>query len=565
MGNCYLQYNSKVYILGREWVLIGGRFNKKIIADVVVLEIIRMAGYATEEKEIIRHIGKKYSMSDDKVLDILNTLVEKGFLIKNHIKVPTQNYAMDSRKIEYMGIITCEREQALKKSLGSYIRNAQKNAHDITYVVIDDSSHNAQCSNINTIKYIAQEQCCKVGYMGFKERKKMVDLLCQHTTVSREIILYAFLPNMTEKWKDILFTAGAARNCLNAVSPYDKYIVIDDDSLPLGNYSERERKIAFSQGQGIAEHHYGIGDRLSNANIDLIELNNMYLGKKLKQILSNIQEVNINDYANDTKILLDQLDIYKESNIAVTTNTIQGIRDISVDTLLFSEQEKNTNWYIEKMKADYICSNPFLLTTTATGIDPIYFKIPFIPICRNEDVITGMIFNFLDGFALGVSINSNLTHAKAGGYTAIKNSQSNFYEEILYPILLKNILLKMQMNVPNVILPISKKIAIFKQYIVAVCGKSPKEMFSNITSMNSTIMEVCFAKIQEIKSPRKEKWSYVSTYPDSIDEILKSKKLADFRNMLLDYVELLEAWEELLHGCNKIKEKELFPITIYGT
>lgn len=560
----YLCCPLRIVPLEGKWIVSGGRYNKKLVVHPIHLEIFRLSSVLISEVELVNLISSKFNVSQEEVKQLICEFVDKGFLVCDEFAVPSLSTSKkDHRKIEYLGIITCDRPQALCEALEMYIKNAYKNGHDLTFFVVDDSRH-SQKENKKNIAHIAKELRCPVGYIGDSERRELIQLVSEGTGFSKELVSFAFYPN--GKMDTVRFSAGAARNCGVAFCAGAKYLLADDDSLPIGNNSTANRELSFSQGMPplLKSFNRECQEKESNCDIDVISYIKKYLGKTTREILEEHGSVDVGHYFNNTPVLVDKLKNFLDVRIGFSMCTIQGVRDISVDTYL-DDEYIHDGWYFERADSDCICSSPLLLTTTLTGFDSKQFVVPFFPIYRNEDVMTSMFLNSIDTYALSVTVNANLWHKKEKGHQEITYSKSNFYEEILFPKMLESILKNYYVSVPGSILPNEKRINMVKEYIEGICAEDSSKFISNICTMDYHLLEVCSKKMDHIKKLRKnvqQDYAYWRTYPKNKEELLSSNNIEMFRKALLQYVALLKVWDQILNSCEVLKETSKFPVTM---
>lgn len=558
----YLQYNASLVPLDGKIVLCGGRFGKKILANDIIVEIMRLTSIAICERDLIDYICTKFSISKKIAKEILILLQQKGFLAKDYIVISHRTaHSFRTSSISSFGLITCDRPDALKSAISSYIANAHNYNHEVDFFVVDDSNYSHR-KNLNILQELSGKYECCIHYMGTRERKKLVDLLEHQLNTLGELLLFGLFPKSHLKESATVFSAGAARNCAMAFSPERKLLVADDDSLPIGNYSSKLRTLSFSRGTASKRNLYfnKQPSTYMNHDIDVITLNNAYLGKSLQEILADQKTIELTTFFNKCPIFLGNQNKYFDSVVGFTVNSIQGVEDISVGTFLLGDNYKE-KWFVEETNSDCICAQPLLLTTTVTGIDPKVFTVPFIPTFRNEDIMTGMIYNKIDPLAIAAHINSNLLHNKEGGYSAIRNSKSNFYEEIVFPDIFHSILNATNMLIPNTVLPLQKKTQILKNCVDAICGKNCNEMIHNLCAIDNALLDRLSQKIHYSleKTCKLFDLPYTQTIPRTIDELVTNDRIDMLRKSLLQYMDLLVFWPEIIDVCGTLKNKSLFP------
>lgn len=559
----YLCCPLKIQPLEKNWIVSGGKYQKKLNVGLIHLDIFRLASVPISENELTDSIVRKYNVSHENVKQVLCELLEKGFLVCSKVMdFPKAKNKVDLGTIDYLGIITCDRPQALCESLEAYIKNANNNGHNLSFFVVDDSRY-SQKENRENITRIAQKYRCSIGYVGDEEKLALIQLICEYTGISKELISFAFYPNKERNMAS--FSAGAARNCGAALCAGTKYLLADDDSMPVGNYTTSNRKLSFSQGMPHVLKSLDKEGQIKecNYNVDAISYISRYLGKSTREVLEESGSIDVDHYHNNSPVLMDKYRNYIDSRIGFSMCTIQGVRDISVDTYL-EEGCIQDGWYFERTDSDCICSSPLLLTTTLTGFDPQYFVTPFFPIFRNEDVMTSMFLNAIDPYALSVVVNVNLWHKKDNGHKEIACSKSNFYEEILFPMMLECILQNYRITVHSSIIPYEKQINMIKEYIEGICGEDSLEFISNICKIDHNLLEKCSRKIehiQELRRVKNKEFQYWLSYPKSIEEMLSSHHIREFRETLIQYVKLLQCWGQILDLCKWLNETCNFPVT----
>ena len=554
-----LYFNAFLFPFDGKILLVGGKYNKRIVATQLIQEIVRICSVASDECEIISYLSSQFDVSKSSLKELLDKLSNRGFLVKDTVRIPNFACVDDdshSHEISHLAIVTCDRPRALKASTLGYIKNAQAHSYDLHYLVSDDSFSSRQ-QNIDVLSEISKELKCNILFFGSSERESLVRKLAKMCDMPQYVLAFGLYPKALNLFDGNIFSAGASRNCAIAVSQCRNLLVIDDDSLPIGNYSSMDRQLSFSQGAPNYQHEDYVSQPLEydNREIDIVGLNNIYLGKTLGSILSSSSSICVEKFFNNTPLILSEGSHWLKTRIAFTTNSIQGVEDVSVDTLL-NQKSLNRGWYVEKGDSDCVCTNPFLLTTTATGIANDVFRIPFVPVFRNEDVMTGYFFNSLFPNSLGVRLNTNLYHNKVGGYTSILQSTSDFYQEVLYPYLLQRII-RITNSSSNLVIDFRRRLQLLVSSIKTVCGDNAKQMIYNISDVDphfsydiSTLLEL--SKVQKSNYTESNQYPYMKTIPNSYLELVSNSRIALFREVLLQYCNLLSNWHIILDACLSI-------------
>jgi len=179
------------------------------------------------------HMEERSKRSDRRLLaritSDLTYLAKSGLLLSEpditerltQIQTPTV-----SPNVEYVAIITCNRPEALKRCLKSFVRPDHSYSDRCRFIVIDGSNTSeTQCLNQQLVRDAITQHDLPIDYMGTASRKLLADAIAARG-VPREVIRYALFGGPM-----VPCTTGANRNHALLRTIGAAFLSFDDDTL----------------------------------------------------------------------------------------------------------------------------------------------------------------------------------------------------------------------------------------------------------------------------------------------------------------------------------------------
>lgn len=571
---------TKICFYNTDLIITGGGYNKKIKANDCVLEILKKTSSAVEEEELLIYLNMKFKTGFDAGKSLLSKLLNLGFLETNTIySLKDIEYkSSDSTKIKSLNVPTYLRPSELSKCIKSYSDNFQKNSHYIDYYVFDDTSLDRSKENYEALKEARKDLGTDIFYIDLEEKKRFIDIITKECNLERSLIEFGFMPNRLFKVHN-LFMSGANRNFIMAYTIGDCFLMADDDSYCLGFENNISTDIYFSTGRGNINKQYIQSKDLEgitpNDNLDILGNHEKYMGKSLKEILYNkkIEEITFDMITPDNHIFPNNYTFYENSKVHFTFNTILGWPDQTVDEALYDYlQNRNMDYLLgssnktifECAPGDTIYSNPFLLTTTLTGIDNRNSICPFMPIYRNEDVHYGYFLNYLDPYSISSCINVSLLHDKKRSTNQLEAFYKNFYGDIVLSYILYILLNRLKIEMPKEYLDINTRKLIFSSSIKNICGKNRCDFINNLLKLKFDLNKLWHEKRELVNSLYKSIQDDKSCLELSecfmdFNKFITSEEWELMRRVLILYSDLLLEWDNIMEACYRLKVKGKLP------
>lgn len=573
---------TQIAFLEEDLLITGGRYQKRVRATSLMIEILKMTGQPMQEEKLINKLQNKFQISQERLKEYLEKLSDLGFLEKDVIYICKQEhekYQDIQSEICSFNVPTYQRKEELKRCLESYIQNFKEYGHVLKYYIYDDTNVYKDYVNSKFLQEIVNANQVSISCIGLKEKKELINLLAKD--FKRELIEFSFLPsNLFQKKK--YFMAGANRNCILAYNAGENFLMADDDSLCKGIKEEKSSCLMFSIGRGSIEKSNITYEHLKkltkDLRCDLIKEHKQFLGKRLGQLLKEkqISKIDYNMIESQNVIFPNAYDLYCDSKIAFTFHSILGWPDQTADEVIRESLKYNNidflmgkdNQYIrECVKGNVIYAKAHLLTTTLTGMTGEEILVPFMPVYKNEDIHFSYFLNYIQPYGLSCGLQQNLLHNKTSMSDQLANFYNHFYGDIVFSYVLLELLKKLKSNIPEKYMPISVRIKILAQYIQEVCGKNEKDFVANILSLKIDLEKLYVEKkfyIDELKrtfSINLELYQMKNGYNGlkSYHDFLIHSEWKAMRKVLIYYVQLLTQWKDILQACHELRKKEQLP------
>ena len=75
-----LYFNAFLFPFDGKILLVGGKYNKRIVATQLIQEIVRICSVASDECEIISYLSSQFDVSKSSLKELLDKLSNRGFL-----------------------------------------------------------------------------------------------------------------------------------------------------------------------------------------------------------------------------------------------------------------------------------------------------------------------------------------------------------------------------------------------------------------------------------------------------------------------------------------------------
>ncbi|MEN2774628.1 hypothetical protein ABCY62_06180 [Acetivibrio clariflavus] len=561
-------------------VVMGGKYNKKIKANSCVLDILSKTSSPIEEEKLLNHLEMKFKINLNTGKSLLLKLLNIGFLETNNIYTLNciEQKTKDSTEIKSLNIPTYLRPKELFKCMKSYSDNFQKNSHYIDYYVFDDSPLDRSKDNYEILKKVKKDIRNDIFYIDLEEKEKFIDIIAKECGVEKRIIEFGFLPKRIFESAE-LFSTGANRNFIMAYTIGDCFLMADDDSCCLGIGNNSNSNIYFSSGRGNIKNQIieskDLEDIKFNEELDILGYHEKYIGKPLKEILfdKKVKVITYDMVTPENNIFPNNYSLYENSIVHFTFNTIFGWPDQTADEVLYDYLENNNMDYLigsanktifESAPGDIIYSNPFLLTSTLTGIDNRKSMCPFIPVYRNEDVHYGYFLNYLDPYILSVCINVSLKHDRKKSTNRLEAFFKNFYGDIVLSYVLYTCLNKLKIKIPKEYLDANIRKLVFSKSIKYICGKNRFDFTNNLLELKIDLHKLWHEKralIDSIDETIRDSQFYLKLNEclSSFDKFINNDEWELIREVLILYSDLLAEWDSIMEVCIKLKEQGKLP------
>jgi hypothetical protein len=135
--------------------------------------------------------------------------------------------ATGTTTLRTIGVLTCDRVDALRACVESFARNARTHGDPCRFVVGDDStSSSTRAANVKTLAELASTWNVEIAYASVEERRLYAERLAKRAGVSLEVVTFALegLPGCGG-------SIGANRNTLLLECAGEAFVSTDDDTL----------------------------------------------------------------------------------------------------------------------------------------------------------------------------------------------------------------------------------------------------------------------------------------------------------------------------------------------
>lgn len=339
-----------------------------------------------------------------------------------HVAMPTH--------ITSIGIPTCDRVEALRGSIISYLENCQRFGRSPEFVVVDDSrSPTTREAYRQMLRGLRERYDMSIAYAGLEEKEAFVHKLSEVGKIPEEVVSWACLGDSAYRAN----THGANRNAL-LLHTIGEYIFSSDDDVicRIAASPGYQEGLALSSQRNPSQYWFYPDRETALESVrpverDILALHEQWLGHDPKAASV--------PYRRAGKISLEQAEpgfllrlATQPGRIALTTHGVIGdVSHRASDLLFFNPAESferlvsSEQAYRSARSSREVAQVAKQLTLTAKsypligmcigGLDNRELLPPFPPVGRDEDTAFGIMLNrcFPDTYA--VSLPWVLLHA----------------------------------------------------------------------------------------------------------------------------------------------------------
>lgn len=313
-------------------------------------------------------------------------------------------------------IITCDRPNAVERLLESMLRGAKLSRHEQLYLV-DDSRNSLNAShNQSAIESFNLTSPKKITYLGEPQQKQLLNGLVAALPGQEHAI--NFLVNR-EKWANFK-SYGLARTVCLLLSVGKRCVIMDDDVICSAIESPfREPGLKFRDEIRDADFYSTAQEWQSKstpAGADPLAGHLKCLGMDLGQAMGALgfETLNQRDLENTDSGLLRNL--HASAPVLITqcgslgdpgtsnNSWLHNLGQDSVGRLMNSQGGlrsafENRQYWLGRTMPTF---SKYAVMSQVTGLDNTHILPPYFPVFRGEDLIFGMVLNFLypDSLAL---------------------------------------------------------------------------------------------------------------------------------------------------------------------
>jgi len=308
-----------------------------------------------------------------------------------------------------VAIITCDRPQALKRLLESFLRECDLSQVRRFFVLDDSRLTENKASNLEITQHFNGLADIDIRYFGEIEAYNFMTSLIQRLPDHEEQIRFLI---DRERWKDYV-TAGIARNYGLLMSVGNPVIIFDDDTICkayeppiIGSeieFSDRNREAYFfkshdeRQGLNSAENPDPVKQHMRCLGLLLSEaLNVLGTGTPDQNSLRYARSAFATKLNHHSRILITECGALGDpgtiSNNWLATLPIESRERLQESESQFENALNHRNCWLGRSHATFTPAGNF---SGVTGVDNRQFLPPYFPIERGEDLIFGKSVNFI--------------------------------------------------------------------------------------------------------------------------------------------------------------------------
>jgi hypothetical protein len=372
-------------------------------------EAARLLSFCSEFNSLDHHIDRFRQHSQHPNLELVVTdLLQKKLLVSSHTVFleSVSDQKSNLKKIETIGIITCDRYSSLQRSLESFAANCQFNDRAVEFAICDSSVKPENQQQIHQLLVgLKKSLNSKISYIGQSERIKFIQTLASRLGISSEIIGFAISDPLG--CGDAI---GANRNSLFLQCVDDLVLSCDDDIIGTVTPSPKfTGDLAVDSSNEFIDYYFfpdreSVLNQTEFCNTDILSIHESMLGQKATQLFSDSMKSGEFDFRHLSSWSLSRV-LENDAEIPITltgfcgdsgTPTPQPYMLLNGDSRnRFLEQYKVNNQSREIMRVarrGVVTDNIWGFMTTSLAYDCRSLLPPFLPIARGEDSLFAIIF-----------------------------------------------------------------------------------------------------------------------------------------------------------------------------
>jgi hypothetical protein len=308
-----------------------------------------------------------------------------------------------------VAIITCDRPQALKRLLESFLLDCDLSQVKRCFVIDDSRLTKNKANNLEITQLFNDQADVDIRYFGEIEANNFMTALIRRLPDNEEQIRFLI---DRERWKDY-FTAGISRNYSLLLSVGDPVIIFDDDTICKAyeppftgsgiEFSNRNKEAYFFKSHDerqdldskenpdpVKQHMRCLGLSLSEA------LNVLGTGTPDQSSLRHARPAFATKLNRHSQILITECgslgDPGTASNSWLATLPIESRERLQESESQFEIALNHRNCWLGRSHMTFTPAGNF---SGVTGIDNREFLPPYFPIERGEDLIFGNTVDFI--------------------------------------------------------------------------------------------------------------------------------------------------------------------------
>jgi hypothetical protein len=305
--------------------------------------------------------------------------------------------------IRTVGVLTCDRVDALGACVESFAENAQRHGDACRVVVVDDSTApSTRSGNVAALARVAARYGVEIAYAGADEKRAYADALARRSGVSPEVVAFALF-GLAECGCSI----GANRNALLLACAGEAFVSTDDDTIArLGRWPDASPGVDFATEGDPMEYRFFATREEALAWVptddeSVLRLHSSALGRTLASIVTDAREHGV-DLEGATPPTLEGL----ASGAGRVAATLAGLYG---DSGMFGgagfvmhwvrdgqAREGEEQYRLAVTSREILRVAPRLrirrtapFMSTSLGLDHRTLLPPFFPVLRDEDGVFG--------------------------------------------------------------------------------------------------------------------------------------------------------------------------------
>jgi hypothetical protein len=341
------------------------------------------------------------------VIQQLRELADSGFLISDAELVKSSAQLSETpppdQRISSVGIVTCNRQESLRRCLTSYIENVKTFERTVEFVVVDDSQSTTSRRQTRQMLSLLKDQYhVNISYSGAEEKLLFANELSRCGDIPPDVANFALFDV-----EQCGFSAGANRNTLLLHTGGDLTLSVDDDTLcQVGATDQTTNGVAFdSRLEPTDKWFFPTREAALNSVVkvgnDILAVHEELLGKSPGSIISQsagtpdlsaIDSSFLHGFrSTQSRVLATMMGVVGDSGISFP-NRLLWLKGQPRDQLLQSPSAYTsacTSRETLRVVKRATVSNSVFCMTTVIGLDNRTPLPPFMPVQRSQDGLFG--------------------------------------------------------------------------------------------------------------------------------------------------------------------------------